>query len=922
MPRFAPLAACLLLALGSAFATPVRAQSLSVLPDAPPPGMLRLGDLWNLTLVNPGPGTVSAVLQAQVRDERGALVFEARTGAREFAPGTRRLTSRDLEPITISVVAPSVETAIARSGAFPDGRYSVCLEPLITGGVPAGAAACLDVAVASVMPPIPMEPPNGGTTSQPFVVYTYFMQTETSAGEAVACDLRVAEVIAGQSPEEALRANPPVLVRTGVRSLVCQTPDAARSLRDGRTYAWRITAKVGSRVAAESEIWTFTYREPRAESSAPQTAPADEVPPSGDSSGALPAAAGGDGSAGTPADSLPRALEWRAVARTTLESANRPGSLSPRAASFARLEVTPTLSIYGSPLALELLLSNENDPQRTEIQRGSLGLERARGGVGFDLRQRIESRVEALEKTRAALRADSTRLVRDELERMEGELAQLQALRPLEPAQSARELEQLGLVSASEATLMRIPRFAFGNVAPDFGRLFLSGVTLNGGQVEHQPGRLYGAAAFGKLPRENVDPGAVLPTQPDGSPVELFQDLVALRVGYGRREKSHLVLSGLHARDDRSARAVLALADPLLPVAEQENWVLGLAGRTRNRDGSVLLDGDVEASLFTGDRGGAEVEGRPAPGALRLLFGDRLLENSAADWAGSLRALADVARWRARWTSGLRFVGPGYRTVGARGLRRDLLEYEGSWDQSWGNGGLALASQWGIGRTGVVLPQSGSSTIRRIGLRATGRPSRLPAFELGYSIHDQEQQAGGGEQVLERQSTHVSARLRQAGHLGAARSLTMLSADRIEGISNDVNGSHLATVLLVSHMVSLPARIGLLARASRSLTRTALLDGADPDVWSWEGSVNWARGWWLDGSAGITGSSSGGLRQRGGFLGARLALGRAGTLDVQWSFNDARSLVPETPGFLDRVLRVQLVSGAARAGPGAPAAGS
>ena len=114
----------------------------------------------------------------------------------------------------------------------------------------------------------------------------------------------------------------------------------------------------------------------------------------------------------------------------------------------------------------------------------------------------------------------------------------------------------------------------------------------------------------------------------------------------------------------------------------------------------------------------------------------------------------------------------------------------------------------------------------------------------------------------------------------------------------------------------------MLARASRSLTRTALVDGTDPDVWSWEGSVNWTRGWWLDGSVGITGSSSGGLRQTGGFLGTRLALGRAGTLDVQWSFNDARSLAPETPGFVDRVLRVQLVSGASAARPGAPPAGS
>jgi hypothetical protein len=919
-----------LVALGLILAASARAQSLSIVQQPPPPGRLRMGDLWNLTVVNPGPGTQTAFLRVQVRSAGGELALEARTGIRDFLVGSRTVTSRDLAPIEVLQTSPGANEALARSGSFPDGDYAVCVDPLAPDGSSAGTTACMNVEVATVVPPLPMLPDNGGETSQPFIVWTWFMQPATASGEPVACDLRVAEMLPGQTPEEALRRNPPVLLREHLRSSAWQTNEATRALRSGQKYAWQLIATVSGRVASESEIWTFTYRAPESEEAGPSRSYTAGAAASGDSTAAAPADSISPTLIGIPpvlppwarvaepavtgaaptdsmaAPAVPRPVEWHVAARTTVETANRPGTLSDVPERFALFEVNPTISLYGSPLGLSLLLATGQGSQESLLERGTLGLGDVGRGSGLGIRQRIDSRVQALQKSRTELLADSARVIREDLDRVLSELQQLQALQQLEePTQNPQELQRLGLLSQAELNVLRIPSFGFGSVSPDYGPLFLSAVTLQGGMVEYNPGRFYWALAAGTLPR--VVTGLTSPvTSPDGTVAELNQDLYTARVGLGRKSGTHVVLSGLYARDDRQSQAILGLVDPSRPLARQENVVLGLAGRAR--EGSLVLDGSVQASVSSDDRDAPEVQGRPAPAVLRSLFGGLIRENSASDWSGELRGALDLVRAKAKILSSVRFVGPGYITPGARALRRDNLRYDGSWDQSWQDGRLTVGAVVGIDRTGVVLPQSGTSNATRLGLRAVGRPSRLPAVELSYTHNGQDLRAGGAPTEIENRSDLLSARIRQTGRVAGARYMTMLLVDRVVATSNDTSGAYNSTSASVSGMVSLPSRLGLVGRASHSDTHTTLATDVDPDVWSGEGSLNWAPNARLDGSAGATYAKSGGLRQMGGFLAARFGLGAIGALDVQWSYNDAQSLSPAVRGFVDRVFRVQFLT--------------
>lgn len=777
-----------------------------------------------------------------------------------------------------------------------------------------GLAACLAlVSLATrvaafeppVLPPLPLQPPNGGTTSEPFVVWTWFMPPSTAAGEPLVCDLRVAEIVPPQSPEEALRLDPPVLVREGLRTSAWQTSDAARRLHSGRTYAWRLIAKRGGQVVAESEVWTFTYL-------APEAAPAANA-------AAAPYAAGTPAPAATApaAPAGPRPVEWHAAARATVESANRPGTLSGRPAGYARLQIDPTLALYGSPLAMSVLLSTEKDPQRAQLQRGTLGFAGGGADGGFAIRQRLEERIAVLQKTRAQALADTLRAFRDSPEALQAQLEQLQALRGQDPTRTARELEALGVISAPEAGALRLPAIGFGSVTPRFEPQFLSGVTLNGGSIEYGPGRAYGALALGKLPRGALFPATPPVVAPDGGVAQLEQDLYAARAGWGRALGSHVIASGLWARDDAPTRQILALANPARAPHPQQDVVAALAARAVGRAGARMLDAELEGSLFDGGADGALVPGRPVPASLRGAFGEGARTRTVADWAGSVRGALASGDARTRLVSGLRFTGPGYVSAGAPNQRRDVLQFDGGLDRASAGGGLTLGARAALEQSGVMRPQDGNARTRHLDARASAKLPAGAGLELSWSHDAQAQQAAGAASAIDQHSDLAAARLRAARAFGRVRSLTLLAWDRLAAASSDASGRHDSDGAHLTEMLALPSGLAVLGRGSHTRTHTALADGPDADVWAWEGSLAWDRSASVQASAGVQASASKTLHQRGGFVSATVALGRLGAVELEWTLTDARAVRAGVNGFTDRIARIQFLSrGAAPPGAG------
>jgi hypothetical protein len=911
MVRTLATVVCLVAVAGAA-----HAQALTISVRPPLPNQLLIGDPWSLDAINGGATPVRVVLRARVTEAAAGLVFDATSAAIEISPGTHVLDARRLGPITVRSTSSAIGSQLGRLSSFPDGTYTICVEAIPEGGGSPLGEGCIDHAVASVLPPILLSPYNGTAVTDPQVIWSWFMQPQARGGGQVVCDLMVAEIMPHQTPEEALRRNPPVLVRENLRASVWQTSEVVRRFRPGQSYAWRLTARLGDSEVGQSEIWTFTYAAPAGEgegAAALADSAGGKAYAPGEAGGEHSNSASASGSAQTAAPgadaSGPRPIEFHTRSRVITETANRPGLLSREPRSFARLEVDPTLTVYGSPLALNLLVSTERGRGDTEISRGAVGFQRREGAGGFALRQQIGAATKTEARSANQLRADSLRHAAGDSTMVDRSLDEQAALPPAEPTATVRELTP-GAEGAARQTLTRAPDFAFGSVAPEYSRLTLSGVTFNGGTVEYHPGRVFAALAAGKLQREDVPEAlAALPLNNSAAP-QLFRDFYAGRLGIGRRDGSHLIATSLYARDDAQSRSILSLADSSAGVSAQENWVLGLAGRSASHEGRWVLDAEADASLFDSDRAGARIQGRPDAGPAAAIFpGQRDHEGATADWAGAVRGSMTTPTGATKLASGVRFVGPGYASVGTRGLRTDVLQYDGSCDQRLADGRVTFGAQLTWEETGVVLPERGNAVVRRISTRTEIRPARGPVLQAAFTRNDQEQRPAGGGTQLTQSTELLNLRLRHTTRIGPMRSSSFLSFDLLQGASGDETGRNRSRSIQFAELLSHPSRLTLFVRASHSRTTTAVPEDVDPRVTTVEGSLIRDLHASIESNVGANVTYGGRTRGQGFFLGTRARLGGVGSLELRWDYDDITD--PRDPAGLrvERTARMVMTFG-------------
>lgn len=265
--RFAPLAFAL------ATAAPVAAQSpdwnafLTVRPDPSPYIADWEADPSIVTLVLSYSGSANVAFHLDGRILRGAArVVGGRSGAFEFVrPSQLLLTTRDGIWQTNSVIyEPALRDQLERTGRIPDGEYQFCVD--VREGLPEApggallAQACADFSITAPAPPSLVAPFDGDTVSG----LPLFMWSPVIAGAnaAVSYHARVAEMLPGQAPVEAINNVAQFEADYTVTSF--GYPPTALPLRDSARYVWQVQAVDGAgqplgERQGKSEVWAFTF---------------------------------------------------------------------------------------------------------------------------------------------------------------------------------------------------------------------------------------------------------------------------------------------------------------------------------------------------------------------------------------------------------------------------------------------------------------------------------------------------------------------------------------------------------------------------------------------------------------------------------------------------------------------------------------
>lgn len=247
------LSVCALL-LAFAALRPVEAKPISVRLREPPPGKAAVEDLWWVDLHNGSRSdTYTIWLHGEASERSHGRVYSANTHPFPMPPGHKRLRLRDIK-LKDQWAKPGFEAFVLRTGRLPAGyyTYSVKVMPESLGDGGTG-----HVTVENPSPPRLTSPPDGGKVTAK--TFTFGWTSVGNFSGRVSYELILAEVLPGQSKEEALRSNRPWYQNRNLTATMLQYPLSAEPLETGKSYAWQVRAYLEDEryPSLASEVWGF-----------------------------------------------------------------------------------------------------------------------------------------------------------------------------------------------------------------------------------------------------------------------------------------------------------------------------------------------------------------------------------------------------------------------------------------------------------------------------------------------------------------------------------------------------------------------------------------------------------------------------------------------------------------------------------------
>ncbi|MCX6841990.1 MAG: hypothetical protein NTX53_06915 [candidate division WOR-3 bacterium] len=290
-----------------------------------------------------------------------------------------------------------------------------------------------------------------------------------------------------------------------------------------------------------------------------------------------------------------------------------------------RFNVNPSLSLFGFPIGLDMLMSTQENPLRQQLDKFKL------------------------------------------------------FLNPKKWLESQANLSGLAL---------SLKGLELGSCNPSWTPYTLSGAPVFGGAVELNPWYVYAAAAAGRNQRR-----VAVSDSTEGAYARM---LYSGRFGFGKKEGTHFYLTVLYAGDDTVPPAnnwqpnPNDTTDTFEVVRPKENYVVGAEFNLSLAKDAFRLESEVTGSELTRDKRLPVEHWDWMPEWVANTFKPRM--SSSVDYAFKVRPSLNVLDTRVYGK--LEFVGPGYQSLGAPGLRNDNMAIGGGIERSFLDNAVSVSAAY------------------------------------------------------------------------------------------------------------------------------------------------------------------------------------------------------------------------------------
>ncbi|MET0636108.1 MAG: hypothetical protein ABWZ25_08760 [Chitinophagaceae bacterium] len=236
---------------------------LIVQPQLPLSGGIQRSQLWNLSVINNVGSDLTVNIQFTLTGQTSStpqLVAESRT-LRLYA-GLNILTHRSVSPVRFLQVSPGFGSTTDPFALIPPGQYTGCYDFTVIRGDAREVVAeeCVQFVVDPLSPAILVTPANHDSLDSGHPLFSWLPPGPSQGGAQLTYDLVIVKPLQGQSDDDAMQRNIPVLSLARHRNMQFQLPLSRTALETGTRYAWQVSVRSQGAIISKTEIWNFIIR--------------------------------------------------------------------------------------------------------------------------------------------------------------------------------------------------------------------------------------------------------------------------------------------------------------------------------------------------------------------------------------------------------------------------------------------------------------------------------------------------------------------------------------------------------------------------------------------------------------------------------------------------------------------------------------
>ncbi|MFZ1459537.1 MAG: hypothetical protein WAU38_01955, partial [Ignavibacteria bacterium] len=682
--------------------------------DQPPPFQFRVENMWKVTLNNTG-AEVRVYLTGSVM-KGNSQIIDATTSAFNLARGMKRVSAAEMSPIDLKKYNNDIEQTLSKTGTFESGTYTICIKVKDAGNNDELGSFCNDYEIINMTKMELISPENKEQILFLLPSFTWLPPTPVPPGKLISYQFQITEILNRQTPEYAFLANPIYFHSEKLLTTLFQYPIAAKSLINGRNYAWRVITYIDNIEFIESPVWEFLYKGSNKDVAEINKDIREQLKKDlSDNSSTVNFQASGRLGPLKNRQSLfdEKPFKFGISAKAEYEYNDKQAVNSELPRNFGSISVDPTVSIYGIPFNLNLFY----DTRQKEFKQNINSF-----GFLFDpaiLKNKIK---EEIDKKKEELESKIKETVKSEINKRK------------------KGIEEK--VNSSLSPWLKIfsyfDNLGLGETYPNYTSNTVNGVKMTGADISFNPGIMH--FAISGLNNLDAIPGTTF-----------SRKMLAGSIGVGLKDKSHFHFNMMKAWDNENSIDINTITNYATP---QDNIVFGTDAALSLIQDQLTIKAEANGSMLTRDKTAPDLVSEDIPGFIKNFLEpkissqfDYMFEVSSDFKSKDIGTNAEIS---------FKSVGPGYVSLGAPNIRQDIQSIKFKVSQPFDNKKIMASVYYKLDKNNIAKLNPTTSTSTGLGFNLKINYKEFPFLIIDYRPNTVSNEGTNGSPAFKNKSNVFS----------------------------------------------------------------------------------------------------------------------------------------------------------------------